>query len=738
MLWSKRLSFKIALVIGFGFSFGFIMNKALPVQASEVDETTEIKDAHSDISKNSAESSGLNAAEANTSQPPSYNPSYNDGQMVFENGHWMYKLDNGSYLTDALRDVDGKTYYFDHNGYRATGRVKIDYIYTTYWFYFQDDGTALKSGWVGNDYFDEFGHLSLTATQNHWRIENGHWMYYKTEDEYFINVFRVIDGEIYLFDENGYMFTGWYHDEEDDDWYFFKDNGAAPRNTWIGDFYFNHKGKWVKDAKKPGWIFSNGRWWYLNLDGSYPFDQFSLINGHYYYFDNQGYMVTGWRLVNGIWYYFNPTGDMVTGWKLIANKWYFFNTEGVMLTGELTVNGTTYDFGSSGAMLTGWKNTDLGWKFYENSGIMAKSKWIQHFYFDSRGIWIENQKKATWVLKDNKWMYRLDDGTFVKNSFKNIEDKYYYFDRNGIMKTGWLSLQGQKYYFDASGAMKTGWFTLDGKKYYFGEGGQAYKSQWLDLDNSRYFFNSNGELQTGWIYLDGIYYANESGAIVRNAFFKVPGTGDNLTYFDQFGRKRTTDFVINQTTYKVDSNGYIIGSKINGVPYYNQLDPTWGDIVIGRGPIWQTACGVMTATSVINYLNHTNYSPVEVGKVFNQNNVYNALGTGTLGTFSSVMKDVYGLQYTANMTYDDVISALKMGKIVIVGVDESKFTRGSHAILLRGIRQDPKSGEFYVSIYDPWTASYNDYEHSLKYIWTVRSFWVGNSYNGGPIFAFSK
>lgn len=58
------------------------------------------------------------------------------------------------------------------------------------------------------------------------------------------------------------------------------------------------------------------RWWYQNADGSYPADQWMLINHHWYLFDHAGYMCTGWHrwdgnvcdpAVGGDWYFLDNT-----------------------------------------------------------------------------------------------------------------------------------------------------------------------------------------------------------------------------------------------------------------------------------------------------------------------------------------------------------------------------------------------------------------------------------------------
>ena len=57
-------------------------------------------------------------------------------------------------------------------------------------------------------------------------------------------------------------------------------------------------GKWINDAKG---------WWYKEPNGAYPKSTWKQIdyNGvkNWYYFDEQGYMATGWKLINDKWYY---------------------------------------------------------------------------------------------------------------------------------------------------------------------------------------------------------------------------------------------------------------------------------------------------------------------------------------------------------------------------------------------------------------------------------------------------
>lgn len=66
---------------------------------------------------------------------------------------------------------------------------------------------------------------------------------------------------------------------------------------------------------EPGWkIAADGvRYWYQRPDGSYPTNKWCLINKHWYLFDKEGYMLTGWQkwdgknIGEGGWYFFDNT-----------------------------------------------------------------------------------------------------------------------------------------------------------------------------------------------------------------------------------------------------------------------------------------------------------------------------------------------------------------------------------------------------------------------------------------------
>ena len=103
-------------------------------------------------------------------------------------------------------------------------------------------------------------------------------------------------------------------------------------------------GAWMQDDKG---------WWFRSHDGSYPKAKWMELaydgQTDWYYFDDEGYMLTGWRNINDKWYYlFERTGGralkgaMAKGWIQINGKWYYLyeKNEGENIEGSRAENTT--------------------------------------------------------------------------------------------------------------------------------------------------------------------------------------------------------------------------------------------------------------------------------------------------------------------------------------------------------------------------------------------------------------
>ena len=186
-------------------------------------------------------------------------------------------------------------------------------------------------------------------------------------------------------------------------------------NRWYGElsYYFYIDGS----AQQGQWMHDSNGWWYVDASGSYPSNEWRVIDGSYYYFSGSGAMRTGWLNTGGAWYYLSGSGAMATGWLSLGGTWYWFDDSGAMASGWTVVDGSYYCFDGSGAMKTGWLSTGGAWYWLGDSGVMV---------------------------------------------------------------TGWQTIGGAKYFFDDSGAMATGWKWIDGSCYYFDDSGVMQTNKRID------------------------------------------------------------------------------------------------------------------------------------------------------------------------------------------------------------------------------------------------------------------
>ncbi len=107
--------------------------------------------------------------------------------------------------------------------------------------------------------------------------------------------------------------------------------------------------------KSGQWLNENGNWSYYHAQAEDKIrNEWSMIDGKWYYFDHNGYCQFGWEDIDGKRYYFNPDGAMETGWIHLDGKRFFLQPDGSMATGFLDYEGDKYYFNLNGVMQTGW------------------------------------------------------------------------------------------------------------------------------------------------------------------------------------------------------------------------------------------------------------------------------------------------------------------------------------------------------------------------------------------------
>ena len=352
-----------------------------------------------------------------------------------------------------------------------------------------------------------------------------HDMYTK-EDGSFAIGWQEIDQEMYYFNESGILQCDQWIDN-----HYVGLDGKMAKNQWINDRYVDSNGLWQQNS----WV-NNGKWLYRYGDGTYAQNKFEVINGSTYYFDADGYMVTGWSTIESNWYYFNASGCMIT------NAW-------------------------------------VGNYYLGSDGVMARNTWIDNVYVDASGL----RQQNGWIY-NGRWWYRYGDGSYPCSKFDVINGSTYYFDDSGYMVTGWKSIESNWYYFNASGCMVTNTWVGD---YYLDFDGKMAISQWI---NDRYVgqdgaWDKSKELyvmeqdslgtrfvnqrtleyeKDGWIKIkSGSYYVDSNGyALVGTQILE-----DKTYHFDEIGKLITGWYMENEHTYWLDTNG----QKVSGWKFINSI-----------------------------------------------------------------------------------------------------------------------------------------------------------------------
>ena len=90
--------------------------------------------------------------------------------------------------------------------------------------------------------------------------------------------------------------------------------------------------------------------------------------------------------------------------------------------------------------------------------------------------WIPVQG-AGWQQNDAGWWYQNENSTWPENEWREVEDKWYYFNGEGYRVSGWQQIDGGWYYFgkDNDGSMKTNTWV---DEYYVGSDGRMLAATW--------------------------------------------------------------------------------------------------------------------------------------------------------------------------------------------------------------------------------------------------------------------
>ncbi|WP_160688595.1 cell wall-binding protein [Clostridium sp. C2-6-12] len=144
-----------------------------------------------------------------------------------------------------------------------------------------------------------------------------------------------------------------------------------------------------------------------------------------------------WRNDSKGWW--NTEGNSYSiGWRQINGSWYYFNENGYMVTGAVAINNKTYNFDSNGKWIESSNSTSV------SSTSTAKS-------MKPSSEALKSASENSWFKENNNYYFKLTGADYAKDTW-SIDVDTYYFDDNGVMQTGEVSdNSGVKYLFGSDG-----------------------------------------------------------------------------------------------------------------------------------------------------------------------------------------------------------------------------------------------------------------------------------------------
>ena len=466
---------------------------------------------------------------------------------VEANGGWYYYQPDCA-AAEGLLTLNGKQYLFnfniseydDYNG----GRLQTDTIkkFEGTWYVTDGDGiaTALptKDGLTqvnGESYYIQDGApVSNTIVQ----VGNDYYGFDYNYKMYKNSWFGVYDTELeencfYRAGSDGKLLTNtWYQEAPADSKHYYGADGKAASGlvTIDGKWYLFEafdNGLNVSQAREyfdlflvidengvctpieSGWA-KCGKYYYYFKEGQFLRDTIEKIGNEYYGFDGYGRMYD-----NTDFYMWDSYYRAKSGGALYRNAWYynyFYHSNGAGAEGLKTIGGKQYYF-ENGKAVQGCFFLIEGELYHaEANCVVAKVTKDGFYYHDA------NRYQISYV----------SGGKVVKNAWKKIGGKYYYFDEDGLAYTaGTYEIGGKYYLFDHDGVMASAGWKQGNTVYVTSSGALATGDQ--KINNVWYYFNHYGDKQTGMVETETglfLYAADGSyiGKATGNGWNEIKGT----------------------------------------------------------------------------------------------------------------------------------------------------------------------------------------------------------------------
>ena len=325
---------------------------------------------------------------------------------------------------------------------------------------------------------------------------------------------------------------------------------------------------------KTGFYYDGKGMAYFDNSGFQAKNAFIKYAGNYYYFDKEGYMLTGRQDIDGKTYFFLPNGIQLRDSIYQQDgKYYYFGSFGEQYKDgyfvfDVPKEGTSETeakfryFSPTGEIAIGLTYAGGGLQYFDENGFQAKgTKYVtpdgKLYFFDKNS---GNAYTNRWAEIDGIW-YEFNDQGYAqakKGEFYTTDGStWFYRDAAGKNVTGALTLDGHEYYFRANGAQVKGDFVTENGKisYYTVDNGYKVKDKFFEVNGKWYHADKDGNLVTGRQTIDHLnYYFNADGSQVKSDFFTLDG-GKTWYYAKDNGEIVTGAYSIGGKNYYFKEDG---------------------------------------------------------------------------------------------------------------------------------------------------------------------------------------
>ena len=325
---------------------------------------------------------------------------------------------------------------------------------------------------------------------------------------------------------------------------------------------------------KTGFYYDGKGMAYFDNSGFQAKNAFIKYAGNYYYFDKEGYMLTGRQDIDGKTYFFLPNGIQLRDSIYQQDgKYYSFGSFGEQYKDgyfvfDVPKEGTSETeakfryFSPTGEMAVGLTYAGGGLQYFDENGFQAKgTKYVtpdgKLYFFDKNS---GNAYTNRWAEIDGIW-YEFNDQGYAqakKGEFYTTDGStWFYRDAAGKNVTGALTLDGHEYYFHANGAQVKGDFVTENGKisYYTVDNGYKVKDKFFEVNGKWYHADKDGNLATGRQTIDHLnYYFNADGSQVKSDFFTLDG-GKTWYYAKDNGEIVTGAYSVGGKNYYFKEDG---------------------------------------------------------------------------------------------------------------------------------------------------------------------------------------